>query len=129
MCLTRLHLFSVCVIWKLGITSRVMVILVCEANPAGENSIFISTVCVKSVPLYHFKLAYVVLHVAVKKLSKPTFNNGEIGRFNLESNFLTNLENQLQCTAEFVSKVLKDLFSVLIVFKTPKNMSCSHIEQ
>ena len=64
-----------------------MVILLCEANPAGENSTFISTVCVKSVPLYHFKLAYVVLHLAVKELSKPTFNNGEIGRFNLESNF------------------------------------------
>ena len=39
----------------------------CEANPAGENSSFIFTVCVKSVPLYHFKLAYVVLHMAVKE--------------------------------------------------------------
>ena len=29
----------------------------CEANPAGKNSSFIFTVCVKSVPLYHFKLA------------------------------------------------------------------------
>ena len=37
----------------------------CEANPAGENSPFIFTVCIKSVPLYHFKLAYVVLHMAV----------------------------------------------------------------
>ena len=37
----------------------------CEANPAGENSLFIFTVCVKSVPLYNFKLCYVVLHRAV----------------------------------------------------------------
>ena len=29
-----------------------------EANPAGENSSFVFTVCVKSVSLYHFKLAY-----------------------------------------------------------------------
>ena len=52
----------------------------CEANAAGENSSFISTVCVKSVPRY-FKVAYVVLQVAVKD-SKPTSKNGEIGRFN-----------------------------------------------
>ena len=38
-----------------------------RANPAGENSSFIFTVCVKSVSLYHFKLAYVVLHMAVKE--------------------------------------------------------------
>ena len=36
----------------------------CYANQAGENSSFIFTVCVKSVPLYHFKLAYVVLQMA-----------------------------------------------------------------
>ena len=36
------------------------------ANAAGENSSVIFTVCVKSVPRYHFKLAYVVLHMAVK---------------------------------------------------------------
>ena len=28
---------------------------------AGENSSFIFTVCVKLVPRYHFKLAYVIL--------------------------------------------------------------------
>ena len=28
----------------------------CVANPAGENSFFMSTACVKSVPLYNFKL-------------------------------------------------------------------------
>ena len=42
----------------------------CEANTAGENSSFIFTVCVKSVSLYHFKLAYVVLHMAVKEFFK-----------------------------------------------------------
>ena len=31
---------------------------------------------------------------------------------------MTNLENQMQCTAEFVSKALKDSFIVLIVFIT-----------
>ena len=41
---------------------------------------------------------------------------------------LTNLENQLQCTAEFISS-FKGFTFCLIVFKTPKNMSCSHIEQ
>ena len=39
--------------------------------------------CVKSVSLYHFKLAYVVLHMFVK----ATYENGEIGRFNLDRNF------------------------------------------
>ena len=42
---------------------------------------------------------------------------------------LTNLENQLQCTSKFVSKALKDLFFVLIVFITAENMSCIHTEQ
>ena len=40
-----------------------------EANLVGDNSSFSFTVCVKSVPLYHFKLAHVVLHVAVKDSS------------------------------------------------------------
>ena len=39
----------------------------CAANAAGENSTFIFTVCDKSVPLYHFMFAYVVLHMAVKE--------------------------------------------------------------
>ena len=54
--------------------------MTCEANAAGENSSFIFTVCVKSVRLRHFKLAYVFLHVAVKEFFKPTSKNGEIGR-------------------------------------------------
>ena len=57
----------------------------CEANAAGDNSSFIFTVCVKFVPLYHFKLAYVFLHIAVKEFSKSTSKNREIGRFNPES--------------------------------------------
>ena len=36
------------------------------ANQAGENKSFIFTVCAESVPHYHFKLAYVVLQMAVK---------------------------------------------------------------
>ena len=39
-----------------------------------ENSSFIFTVCVKSVPLYHFKLACVVLQMAVKEFFKRRFN-------------------------------------------------------
>ena len=41
---------------------------------------------------------------------------------------MTNLENQFQCTAEFASKALKDIF-FLIVFITAENMSCIHIKQ
>ena len=48
--------------------------------------------------------------------------------FSLES-FLTNLENQFQCTSEFVPKALKQLFFALIVSITPENMSCIHIKQ
>ena len=56
----------------------------CEANPEGENRSFIFILCVKSVRLYQFKLAYVVLHMA---FSKPSSKNGEILHFNLESHF------------------------------------------
>ena len=45
----------------------------CEANPAGENSSFIFAVRVKSVPLYYFKLAYVVQHKAVKEFYETRF--------------------------------------------------------
>ena len=44
-----------------------------EANPAGENSSFIFTDFVKSVPLYHFKLAYVVPRIAVKEFFETHF--------------------------------------------------------
>ena len=42
---------------------------------------------------------------------------------------ISNLENQLQCTAELISKSLKDLVFVLIVFITAGNMSCIYIKQ
>ena len=45
----------------------------CEAYTAGENSYFIFTVCVKSVPLYHFKLTYVFLHMATKEFFETHF--------------------------------------------------------
>ena len=45
----------------------------CKANLAGENSSFIFTVCVKSVPHYYFKLACVVLHMAVKEFFETHF--------------------------------------------------------
>ena len=44
-----------------------------EANPGGENSSFIFTACVKSVPHYRFKLAHVVPYMAVKELLESTF--------------------------------------------------------
>ena len=46
-------------------TGRVFEEKTCEANPAGENISLIFTVCIKSVPLYYFKLVYVVLHMVV----------------------------------------------------------------
>ena len=52
-----------------------------------------------------------------------------MGHFKSLESFLTNLENQLQCISEFVHKALKQLFFVLIVFITPENMSCIHINQ
>ena len=38
-------------------------------NTVGENNSFFFTVCVKSVPHYHFKLAYIVLQIAVNGVS------------------------------------------------------------
>ena len=40
----------------------------CEVNPAGENSSFIFTVYVKAIPLCHFKLAFVVLHITLSNM-------------------------------------------------------------
>ena len=45
----------------------------CEANSAGENSSFILRVCVKSVPFYHFKDAYIVLHMTIKDFFETHF--------------------------------------------------------
>ena len=45
----------------------------CEVNAAGENSSFIFTVCVKSVPRYDFKIACVVLQMAVNEFFETHF--------------------------------------------------------
>ena len=52
-----------------------------------EGFSFNFTVCVKSVPLYYFKFAYVVLQMAVKEFLEPTSKNGEMGCLNIESHF------------------------------------------
>ena len=35
----------------------------------------------------------------------------------------------MQCTTEFDSKALKDIFFVFVAFMTAENMSCIHIKQ
>ena len=45
-------------------------------------SSFIFTVCVRSVPCYHFKLAYIVSQMAAKEFFETPFKNGEIVFFN-----------------------------------------------
>ena len=62
MCLRSLRL-----IWRLGFKEAGVIQRTCEPNAAGENSSFIFTVRVKSVPLCHFKFANVVLHMPVKE--------------------------------------------------------------
>ena len=47
--------------------------MTCEANPSGENSSFIFTVCVRSVLFYYSKLAYVVQHKAMKECFETHF--------------------------------------------------------
>ena len=59
----------------------------CEAYLAGESSSFIFTFCVKSIPLYHFKLAYVALRMDGKEFLNPTSENGALGFSNLQSHF------------------------------------------
>ena len=44
-----------------------------KADAAGENTSFIFTEYVKSVPRYNFKLAYTGLHIAVKELFETQF--------------------------------------------------------
>ena len=49
-------------------------------------------------PLFHFKLTYVVLHMAVKDFSKPTSKNGEMSSFDLfllMESYLADLEMTL----------------------------------
>ena len=82
-----------------------------ETNAAGENSLFIFTVCVKYVPLYHFKLAYVIIHMAVKEFLKPTSKNGETGRFNWSL-----LKESFQLTLKFHSSVPSNMKSTCRIF-------------
>ena len=55
----------------------------------GENSSSIFTVDVKSVPLYHFTLAYVVLHMAIKEFFETHFHKWRVGRFKVRGKSLT----------------------------------------
>ena len=62
----------------------------------------------------------------------PSSKNGEKVILILRVIFLTNQKNQLQCTAEFISKPLKDLFFVFIVFlgdlkESPSLGESSHV--
>ena len=54
----------------------------CEANPAGENSLFMSTAVSN---LFHFiilSLPRMLFYIWLSKnFSKPTSKNGEIGHF------------------------------------------------
>ena len=68
-------------------------------------------VCVKFVPLYYFKLAYVVLHMTVKEFFKPTSKNGEIGRFNRSL-----LIESFQLTLKFHSFVPSNMKSTWQIF-------------
>ena len=67
--------------------------------------------------------------MAVKEFFETHFQKWRYRPFLSLESFFTNLENQLQCTAEFVSNALKQLFFVLIVFITAESMSCIHIKQ
>ena len=58
---------------KFGIykSDKIMVAKDCEADTMRENSRLVFPVGVNPVPLCHFKLAYVVLHMAVKEFCNP----------------------------------------------------------
>ena len=58
---------------NLMISFTVLCEMTYEANTEGENSPFIFTARVKSVLIYHFKLACIVLHMAVKEFFETHF--------------------------------------------------------
>ena len=96
----------------------------CEANPAGENSSFIFTVCVKSVSLCHFKHAYdsclcSSTYSCQRFVLKPISKNGEICHFKFWSHFWQTLK--ISCS------VLPNSYPKLYI--TAENMSCIHIKQ
>ena len=45
----------------------------CEVNRMGENGSFILTCYIKAVPVYDFKLVWVVLHLPVKEFFKTIY--------------------------------------------------------
>ena len=53
----------------------------CEVNGMGENSSFIFTSYVKTVPVYDFELVWVVLHPPVRDVSKRFTNKIKITAF------------------------------------------------
>ena len=61
------------IIVMLAVSHDVRAKRTCEANPAGENRSFIFTVYVKSVPLYHVKLDYLVLYMGAKEFFEAPF--------------------------------------------------------
>ena len=63
-----------------------------EVNPEGENSAFIFTVCVKSVSCYHFKLACVILHMAVKEFFRNPLLKWKNRPFKFGKSVSTNLK-------------------------------------
>ena len=50
----------------------------CEVNAVGKNISLTFTVCVKSLPLYHFTLVYILILWLAKSFSKPASKNREI---------------------------------------------------
>ena len=45
----------------------------CEVNRTGENGFFILTCYIKTVPVYDFKLVWVILHLPVKEFFKTIY--------------------------------------------------------
>ena len=71
----------VSVYFRKGVLHIILIKRTCEADAAGENSSFIFTAGVKSVPRYHFQHGYVVLQMAVKEFFETHFYKGRNGPF------------------------------------------------
>ena len=57
----------------------------CEVNRMGENSSFIFTCCVKTVPVYDFKLVWAVLDPSFKEYFKPLTDKSKLAMFYSQS--------------------------------------------
>ena len=97
-----------------------------EANP-GVKITTSPTCCVKTFILSFQACVGSSRHMTDKNFFKNLPKNREIGHFHLDSHCEPTL-NQMQCTAVFVSKALKDLFFCL-VFIAVENMSSIHKKQ